>query len=152
MTRPSAATHQRNAGSPRRSATKAEASAARASDTVRAPPSSAKTSPLDRAATAPAEKAPRPTRTAGGASCGKPSRNRRAAATKRSADERRGERHRARSGTMREAHIGDGDGAEGRQGRGAGVDRGDQRSQLVARAQAPPGESSDAESGEGRES
>ncbi len=52
----------------------------------------------------------------------------------RSADERRGERHRARSGTMREAHIGDGDGAEGRQGSGAGVDRGDQRSQLVASA------------------
>ena len=35
-----------------------------------------------------------------------------------------------------EAHVGDGDGAEGRQRRCAGIDRGDQCIQLVAGAQA----------------
>ena len=67
-----------------------------------------------------------------------------------SADERRGERHGARSRPLREAHIRDGDGAEGRQRRGAGVDRRDQRFQLVARAQPPSGENGDAENGQGR--
>ena len=66
----------------------------------------------------------------------------------RCSDERRGERHDAGSRTLREAHVGDGDGAERRQRRGAGVDRGDQPFQLVPRAQAPPRKRGDAESGQ----